>query len=429
VASGYAPRGSNPDCCAVHTALFVVRRLILWACIALIFLVPEGQQAAVLTLKQVKSMAGLMSLSASGTTGLSVRVEGTRLVDAAGNTLKLHGANISGLENTAIQNWTTNPWGDADMGTEPTWSKLVSWHMNAVRLPLNETSWLGHTCINPNTGASQNPDPGDNYRATVEKSVTDAVAAGLYVILDLHWTAPGAYCATGQAQMANTDNSIAFWTSIASTFKGNPAVLFELFNEPFGQNVYPVASSDWNILLNGGTYSSFVHQNTDTGSLETTNGSWQAAGMQAMLNAVRATGATNVVLVGTMGWDGDLSQWLAHKPTDPAGQMAAAWHCYPWGSDNTKPSWTGIGDQYTFAAAITTQVPIVVTETGDSLGLEQAFLPWADGTASVSYIAWAWDPWGNQWDLITDAAGDPTAFGTYYETHLTCVANGGSNCP
>src|ERR1035441_980771 len=240
--------------------------------------------------------------SSSGTTGLSVRVKGTRLVDAAGNTLKLHGANISGLENTAIQNWTTNPWGDADMGTEPTWSKLVSWHMNAVRLPLNETSWLGHTCINPNTGASQNPDPGGNYRATVEKSVTDAVAAGLYVILDLHWTAPGTYCATGQAQMANTDNSIAFWTSIASTFKGNPAVLFELFNEPFGQNVYPVASSDWNILLNGGTYSSFVHQNTDTGFLETTNGSWQAAGMQAMLNAVRATGATNVVLPRTMGW-------------------------------------------------------------------------------------------------------------------------------
>ena len=33
--------------------------------------------------------------------------------------------------------------------------------------------------------------------------------------------------------------------------------------------------------------------------------------MQAMLNAVRATGTTNVVLAGEMGWDGDLSQWLS----------------------------------------------------------------------------------------------------------------------
>jgi endoglucanase len=365
---------------------------------------------------------------------LAVAVRGNHLVDAAGNTLQLHGASISGLENTAIQGWASNPdgynnWGDAGLGAEPDWSLLAAWHMNVVRLPLNETSWLGFTCTNPSTGAKQNPDPGGNYRATVQKSVTDAVAAGLYVILDLHWSAPGKYCATGQAPMADQENSLEFWSSIANTFKHNPAVMFELFNEPFGLNRYPIPTSDWTVLLEGGLYFSFVHQNSSSGALEATSLVWQATGMQAMLDAVRATGATNVVLIGTMGWNGDLRQWAIFAPEDPIGQIAAAWHVYPWGKDASKPAWSGMGNQYAAAANITTQVPIVITESGLGYGLEQNLLPWADRTRSVSYLLWSWNPWGKPWDLIKDASGTPTEFGSYYKAHLHCVASGATTCP
>lgn len=395
---------------------------------------PRAAIALLLALLALASSTGAGAASMASTPQPAVAVRGNHLIDASGRTLQLRGANISGLENTPIQGWATssdgyNNWGDSGLGTEPDWSLLAAWHMNAVRLPLNESSWLGTACTNPNTGAKQNPDPGGNYRATVQKSVADAVAAGLYVILDLHWSAPGSYCATGQTQMANQENSISFWTSIANTFKANPAVMFELFNEPFGLSKYPIPTSDWSILRDGGLYASFVHQNSNTGAMDVTTLTWQATGMQAMLDAVRATGATNVVLVGTMGWNGDLRQWSIFAPSDPIGQMAVAWHVYPWHKDHSKPAWTGMGNQYVSAANITTQLPIVITETGLSATLAQNLLPWADGTRSVSYLFWSWNPWGKPWDLIRDASGTPTEFGAYYKTHLACVAAGAGACP
>jgi endoglucanase len=371
--------------------------------------------------------------TANTTAPLAIRVQGNHLVDAVGKLLQLRGANVSGLENTAIQGWAKRPgggydnWADAKLGAEPDWAKLASWKMNVVRLPLNEASWLGYICTMAD-GSTRNADPGGNYRATVKQSIAGANAAGLYVILDLHWSAPQKICPQGQAPMADSDNSIAFWISVANTFKDNPAVMFELFNEPFGQNMYPVAAGDWQVLRDGGSYFPFAHQNTSTGRVETSNLSWQATGMQPMLNAVRSTGATNVVLAGTMGWCADLSQWLAHKPIDPAGQLAAAWHAYPWGRDKSKPSWSGIGDQYQMAAAITAQMPLVISETGQSFSLAETLFSWADHNPGVSYLAWTWNPWG-PWDLIKDSSGTPTEFGSYYRAHLACASDHSLPCP
>src|ERR1017187_3632312 len=201
---------------------------------------------------------------------LGIRVQGNRLVDADGSPVQLRGANVSGLENTAIQGWAKKPdggydnWADPKLGPEPDWSKLAAWKMNVVRLPLNDASWLGYSCT-AKDGSTRNADSGGNYRATVKQSVANAITAGLYVILDLHWSAPQRVCPEGQAPMADKDNSIPFWISVANTFKDNPAVMFELFNEPFGQNAYPVPAVDWQILRDGGTFPTFVHQNTSSG--------------------------------------------------------------------------------------------------------------------------------------------------------------------
>ncbi|HEY3731138.1 MAG TPA: cellulase family glycosylhydrolase [Steroidobacteraceae bacterium] len=365
---------------------------------------------------------------------LAVGVRGNHLVNGAGQTLQLRGANISGLENTPIQGWAHGPngynnWGDSGLGTQPDWSQLAGWHMNVVRLPLNEASWLGYECTDPVTGAKRNPDPGGNYRATVQNSVSDAVAAGMYVILDLHWSAPAPYCPIGQTQMADHDHSLDFWRSVAQTFKTNPAVIFELFNEPFGLNRYPIATSDWVALRDGGIFYSYVHQDSSSGSLDVTKLTWQAAGMQAMLDEVRATGATNVVLSGTMGWNGDLRQWVVYAPSDPIDQMAVAWHVYPWNKDPSKPAWSGMGNQYVAAVNLATRLPIVITESGMSIALERNLLPWADAMSSVSYLLWSWNPWGKPSDLIKDAGGTPTEIGSYYRAHLGCVAAGARNCP
>jgi aryl-phospho-beta-D-glucosidase BglC (GH1 family) len=347
--------------------------------------------------------------SSAGASGLSVRVQSNHLVDASGNTLQLRGVNISALEFIAVNNANTesSPWGNQTGTATPQWSIMAdTWKANAVRLPLNQASWLGYTCVNKN-GASINPDPLGNYKATVEQAVSAANAAGLYVILDLHWTAPGNTCPQSQDQMADRDHSLAFWTSVASTFKGNPAVLFDLFNEPYvsgGPSGYANGADYWAIWLNGGA----------TPQLSTNSGktivaiAWSSVGMNQMIAAVRATGATNVVMAGGLAGASDLSGWLSHKPTDALNQLALSWHAY-----------SGTGGQGGYAQAVLgAGIPVIIGETGDKSANGTSSAPtianvtkWADAN-DASVMVWAWDDWsssgGSSNLLIKDAAGTPT---------------------
>jgi aryl-phospho-beta-D-glucosidase BglC (GH1 family) len=380
---------------------------------------------------------------AGGNPSLAVTVVGNRLVDAAGSTLQLRGVNVSGLESVAIQGWDpANPWGGQTGTATPDWSTIKTWQANTVRLPLNEASWLGVTCIDAGgvrgtVGAQVSADPGANYKATVAQSVAGATSAGLYVILDLHWTAPGNNCPFGQNPMADAQHSLSFWKQVAGRFKTYPNVIFELFNEPYLYWIAP-AESAWSVLMNGGTETEFV----TGGNPYAVALNWQTAGMQQMLTTIRATGAKNVVLASGASWAQDLSGWLSNRPSDPLQQLGAVWHAYPtfgaafgsaaYAQPNDSPQiWSEV--QGILAAGF----PVVITEYGDqdSAGTTSApfasnLLPWADQNG-VSYLGWAWDVWQDANNvLITDAAGDPTpGFGVYVKQHYLCRAAGTANCP
>ncbi len=383
---------------------------------------------------------------------LAIRVSGNHLIDANGKTVQLRGVNVSGLESVAIQGWDPgNPWGGQTGDSTPNWSTIKTWGVNAVRLPLNEASWLGLSCIDiggtdGTPGAIIKADPGANYQATVAQSVADATAAGLYVILDLHWAAPndGATpaCPTTQNPMADADHSAAFWQSIASRFKSNPAVIFELFNEPFLNSAALVGSAPWPDLLNGGA----VTQVYFDGGSGVMNLTWSTAGMQSLLNAVRATGATNVVLTSTLAYASQMDGWLKYMPTDPAAQLGAVWHAYPSSqypsqvscvADDIVTVWLPQCSALEMAAVqqiVAAGYPVVVTEFGDSIGgsapWASVLLPFADNNG-ISYLGWTWDVWGGASAnvLITDAAGDPTpGFGVYVKQHYLCRASGTAQC-
>jgi hypothetical protein len=239
-----------------------------------------------------------------------------------------------------------------------------------VRLPLNEDSWLGLTCTD--TGNStRSADPGDNYQSSVETQVEEANAAGIYVVLDLHWAAPGSSCPMLQTQMADTDHSLTFWTSIANTFKNNPSVIFELYNEPYFDSGF--SGDQWAALLDGGTLTSYPATG-NSGVWEQINTSWTSAGMQQMLNAVRATGATNVILTAGVSYNNDLSGWLTHMPSDPLNQLAASWHPYPptqsVGTASVSAAGSGyaVGDTVTLAQPNTVYEPAVLTVSAISSG-------------------------------------------------------------
>lgn len=380
----------------------------------------------------------LVAQLAAGANPLSIQVQRNQLVDGSGRVVQLRGVSISGLENTAIHGWarlgngTYNYWGEAALNsTEPNWSTFKTWKANVVRLPLNEGSWLGYQCINPD-GSTRHTDPGGRYRNAVASSVKHATEAGLYVILDLHWSAPGKFCPLAQNQMADRDNSLAFWSQVAATFKEYPNVLFELFNEPF-VGYSKASTEDWRIIMRGGSQDSYV---TGYSNAYQVPYRWEVASMQQMLEAVRASGAKNVVLVGGASWAQDLSQWLALKLEDPLHQIAAVWHAYPSKPGLPHPNFGQ--NAYSWAEQILDAgYPVLITETGDhnapgtkGSAFEAILLPWAD-EHGVAYVGWCWDVLQNENDvLIKDAAGTPTdGYGSYFKQHLLCRAAGSERCP
>ena len=138
-----------------------------------------------------------------------IAVAGGRLVTGWGAPLRVAGVNRSGSEYACAQGWGLfdGPTDDASI------SAITAWHVNAVRVPLNEDCWLGINGVNPAYA-------GANYQTGIREFVGRLRAHRLDVILDLHWGAPGTQLALGQEQAPDADHAPAFWSSVASQYRG-----------------------------------------------------------------------------------------------------------------------------------------------------------------------------------------------------------------
>jgi len=318
----------------------------------------------------------------------AVRVRGATLVDAAGRPTRLVGVDHAGGEYACVQGWGFFEGDTSAAGVEA----IAAWHVNAVRLPLNAHCWLGDRAVPARfRGAA--------YRDAVAAYVGRLNAAGLVVILDLHWSAADGDGPSGQRQMADADHGPRFWRSVAARFRDRRRVMFDLYNEPH--------DIPWPCWRDGCTVAA----------------GWRAAGMQDLLDAVRSTGARQPVIVTANGWGNDLSGFLRHVPRDPARQIVAGVHIYDFTGCSDETCWTG--DLSRIAAAI----PVVTTELGQrgcAHEFVDRYMSWAD-TAGVSYLAWAW----NTWDCAGGPAllrldGNPTAYGAGIKAHLAALAAGRS---
>jgi hypothetical protein len=364
----------------------------------------------------------------------SVRVKGNRLIDGQGKVLQLRGVNVSALEFTHING---QPEPDGWGGQKPNLKAIKAWNANAIRVPLNEASYLGLMTYDlPSDGKGKSTerkgDPTGRYKQLVRDVVDEATSLGFYVILDLHKNAPNATMpgiatpvpvsprSQAQNEMADADHSPDFWKAVASDYKNYPNVIFDLFNEPHIDN-FELPSGTWDprvgswiILRDGGTGRMFY------GSDAVIQQRWKSAGMQSLVDAVRSTGATNVVMVTGISWAQDLSRWIEYVPKDPLGQLACSWHAYPkYGATYGTPEYNdpGMGpDAWGWIDAILTAgYPIIIGETGDrsAPGTTNApflakILAWSDKN-SVSVIGWSWNAWGSpDACLIKDASGTPT---------------------
>jgi hypothetical protein len=265
-------------------------------------------------------------------------------------------------------------------------SAITAWHTNVVRLQLNEDCWL-----NLNMGSSTYG--GTVYQNGIHNYVSLLHQNGQYVILSLAWNAPGTTPATDQQVMADADHAAAFWTSVASSFKSDPAVLFDLYNEPH--------DISWTCWRDG------------TGCPV----SWPVAGMQTLVNAVRNTGARQPLLLGGAAWATDLTQWLQYKPNDPVNALVASFHVYNITVCATASCWDST------VAPVAQRVPIVTGEMGENdcaQGFIDTYMAWAD-SHGVSYVGFDWRTNGGCGTgplLITAYDGTPTNFGVGLRDHL-----------
>jgi hypothetical protein len=287
--------------------------------------------AAVLT---VPALAQEGAGTAKGRPGMPspLKVVGTRLLNGRGEAVRLRGVNAASLE------WTSDGEGHILKTVE---TAVDGWHANAVRLPLSQDRWFGK--------APEQADGGKAYRALVDRVVDLCAGRGCYVILDLHWSDAGEWGKQIGQHVMPDRNSLEFWKDLAPVYQNHPAVLFNLYNEPHDVS--------WDVWLKGGEVTEKAYRRNPAKTFE-------AVGMQALLDAVRASGARNVVVVGGLNWAYDFSGILdGRRLADPSGDgVLYDNHAYPFKGD-TVAQWVAKME------AAAKALPVMVGEFGaDSRG-------------------------------------------------------------
>jgi uncharacterized protein (TIGR03437 family) len=175
-----------------------------------------------------------------------LRVEGPALVDSTGTRFLMRG-----VESPALDLETVNP----------ITYRLIRqrWNSNTVRIPLRLDMWRSDSA---------------GFMDRVNAAVTAARSESLIVVL-----AP----ADPEAGLPPPDLA-AFWTDCAVRFQKDTGIVFSLFNEPDprqipGYTAEQHRAADWEFWRNGGTL-------TDGRT---------ALGMQALVDAIRAAGAPNLI--------------------------------------------------------------------------------------------------------------------------------------
>jgi aryl-phospho-beta-D-glucosidase BglC (GH1 family) len=297
-------------------------------------------------------------------------VNGNTLCTQTGRPHLLHGVDRPSLE------WSVT--GDSLSAAD--FVAMAGWHANVVRVSLDQDFWL-----------SASPSYSAGYAPLVDQVVHWIEAAGMDVILDLHWSDTGSYAVKPAQQVMADAHSVEFWTEVAGRYKGDGRVFFELYNEP-----HDVSPQVW---LSGG--------------MSGPNG-FMVAGMQQLHDAVRKTGAQNLVIVGGLDYAYNLGQ-VANFLVQGYNILYAT---HPYNTPERQPaSWDM---DWGF---LTQTHPVVVTEFGDfttncTSAWDQQLIAYANAHRA-GWTAWAWWPAGCAFPaLLTDWSYDTTAAGAVVKTAL-----------
>ncbi|HXI69651.1 MAG TPA: cellulase family glycosylhydrolase [Verrucomicrobiae bacterium] len=344
--------------------------------------------------------AGCASLpdQADGNAPLPLKVVGTKILNSKGEPVLLRGVNAASME------WTSDGQGHILQTVN---TAIHDWQVNVIRLPLTQDRWFGK--------APEQSDGGKAYRELVQQIVNTCSTNKCYLILDLHWSDCNEWGKNiGQHSMPDL-NSVAFWKDFAPVYANHPAVLFDLYNEPHDVS--------WDVWLHGG----MITDKPNTRRAAQNPRTYEAVGMQRLLDTVRSTGANNVVVAGGLDWAYDFSGILdGRQLADPHGSgVIYANHCYDNKGDSVN-TWIAKMEE---ASA---KLPVIVTEFGGNSGPSRV-VPSDDWLLHVMQALddhqWSWTAWdlhpGAGPILISDWNYTPsTRFGVYVKQALAETPGG-----
>lgn len=205
----------------------------------------------------------------------ALHTKGSRILDAAGHQVLFKGVNF--------QPSAPDPYLFNEFPPRSAYDALARhWRVRAVRAFLDLDQWMKSCSVTRSRG-----DYDPYYRQAFTSYVRAATERGIYVILVLG-SAPRYVCDTSlphalpaKVTQSSPADARSFWYDVATTFKNNPLVGFDLYNEP-----HDVSNAVW---LNGGRMPNGLHP-------------WTAAGLQSLYNAVRGTGSRNLVFAEGPDW-------------------------------------------------------------------------------------------------------------------------------
>jgi Cellulase (glycosyl hydrolase family 5) len=328
------------------------------------------------------------------TAARGLHVVGNRLLDRSGRVVRFHGVNRSGTEYACIQGWGIFD-GPSDAASV---KAMASWHVNAVRIPLNEDCWLGISGVKAAYA-------GARYRQEIVDYVRLLHAQGMYAELSLMWAAPGSFKATYQPGAPDRDHSPAMWASMAKTFKNDPNVVLA----PWGETYV-----DADCFLRGGSCGA---------TFGPSGAKYTVAGMQQAVTVMRRAGYRGVISIPGIDYANDLSKWLSHRPKDPRRQLIAEAHVYGKNTCSTVSCFDST------LAPVARRVPLIFGETGETYDASECgsshistFLRWGDAHG-IGYLAWTWNTWGNCSALISDfASAKPySEYASWVKTHYAAT--------
>ncbi len=305
---------------------------------------------------------------------------GNKIVNAeTGYPVLLRGVNRSGLEYSA-------PGGQGSLASagisESEFDEIAAWGANLVRIPFNQ-DWALRT---------SEYDP-EAYLAALDRVIAMAAARNVYTLLDLQWldaVSPRGRLPNGRINFVPplpNLGSIELWKQLASRYRGEPAVLYDVFNEPHDPlpddagALHGIRPDDTLVPLR---------------LRRVTLAEWQPWAIR-LVSAIRSEHPSALIFVSGVDWGYDLQ----HLPCPDLDRVVYSSHVYP----KKKKTWrSAFGD-------LSLQLPVFIAEWG---GLEKD-LSWGKELAhylddlELGWAAWSWSDHPRL--VQPTSSSEPTAFG------------------